>query len=303
MKRTHSILFTKRILSYEWIVNGKTAPSPNKDQQVVVFLHGLLGSGKNLRAPAKLLTERQKNIQALLIDSRGHGKSSSFHPPHSIKNSALDVIETMHHLDLKHSASPVGIVGHSYGGRVALEYLYLLSTNEHGNNNVKLPKKTWILDSNPGKAHSSVENVLHAVSSVPTPIANKKDLVSFLTGEKKISPDIASWMTTNLKGSAKSGYDFTFDLNVANSLVKDFDNQEYISYLHNIPRANNYDGNSKVHIVRAGKNSSWNSDVLRQLNEVDSSFLNMHVLEDAGHWVHVDDLEGLLQLIEKGFTE
>ena len=53
--------------------------------------------------------------------------------------------------------------------------------------------------------------------------------------------------------------------------------------------------------MRAGKNCSWNSDFLRQLNEVDSSFLNMHVLEDAGHWVYDDDLEGILRLIEGDF--
>ena len=210
----------------------------------------------------------------------------------------------MHHLDLKHNSSPVGIVGHSFGGRVALEYLYLLSTSSNINNdstNIQLPKKTWILDTLPGAAHSSVENVLNAVSSVPRPIASKKALVSFLTSEKKISPDIAAWMTTNLKGNSKLGFDFTFDLNVANSLVRDFDKQEYMNYLHLIPRSNNYDSNCKVHIVRAGKNTSWNSDILRQLDEVDSSFLNVHVLPDAGHWLHVDDLEGLLSLMEKGF--
>ena len=211
----------------------------------------------------------------------------------------------MNHLDLKHGASPIGVVGHSFGGRVALEYLYLLSTssNEDGYDVIKLPKKTWILDSVPGQAHSSVENVLSAVSSVPMPIASKKELVSFLTSEKKISPEIASWMTTNLKGNSKSGFDFTFDLNVANSLIQDFVKQDYISYLHHVPRSDNYDSDCKVHIVRAGKNSSWNTDILQRLGEVDSEFLKVHVLPEAGHWVHVDDLEGLLQLMEKGLSE
>ena len=44
MKRTEVTSFAKRTLSHEWIVNGKTASSLSKDQQVVVFLHGLLGS-------------------------------------------------------------------------------------------------------------------------------------------------------------------------------------------------------------------------------------------------------------------
>ena len=59
---------------------------------------------------------------------------------------------------------------------------------------------------------------------------------------------------------------------------------------------------SQVHLVVGGKNKLWTSDVLEDLRSVPSfgtsknSMFQMHTL-DAGHWVHVDCLEGLVKIL------
>ena len=75
---------------------------------------------------------------------------------------------------------------------------------------------------------------------------------------------------------------------------------------------------SSVHLVMAGKNNNWTEEIVSKLKSIhtyrrreeeeesssslsyyptQSSSFQMHKLEKAGHWVHVDDLEGLLRLM------
>mmetsp|Transcript_20063 Transcript_20063/g.24721 ORF Transcript_20063/g.24721 Transcript_20063/m.24721 type:complete len:201 (+) Transcript_20063:54-656(+) len=159
-------LQSSTFLHHEWIIDGKVIPGTpsinDKDgirglhngRRTVIFLHGLLGSGKNLRNPAKKLTQSYPDdIAALLLDLRGHGNSNHdpnlrpLQPPHTIHNCAFDIIQTMTTLGLTgENHSPIGCVGHSFGGRCALQYLHTLTMqNKHDNNAVLPPKHTWLL--------------------------------------------------------------------------------------------------------------------------------------------------------------
>ena len=59
--------------------------------------------------------------------------------------------------------------------------------------------------------------------------------------------------------------------------------------------------NIRIDLVRGGKNKEWDIDILRKLEGIQSEYPNkfaLHVLPKAGHWVHVDDLGGLINLFE-----
>ena len=62
----------------------------------------------------------------------------------------------------------------------------------------------------------------------------------------------------------------------------------------------------EVDLVRGGKNKGWNEINLGPLRALESQYPNkfaMHLLEKAGHWVHVDDLPGLLNVMDISKTE
>ena len=91
---------------------------PSKSSKPIVFLHGLLGNGKNLKTLAKKVSERH-SMSALLLDLRGHGKSPSTcmggRPGvTTLNNCAKDVLYTLRSLGYHGDNSPVGIVGHRY---------------------------------------------------------------------------------------------------------------------------------------------------------------------------------------------
>eukprot|EP00571_Detonula_confervacea_P002179 CAMPEP_0172326854 /NCGR_PEP_ID=MMETSP1058-20130122/57824_1 /TAXON_ID=83371 /ORGANISM="Detonula confervacea, Strain CCMP 353" /LENGTH=347 /DNA_ID=CAMNT_0013043745 /DNA_START=203 /DNA_END=1246 /DNA_ORIENTATION=- len=329
-------------LAYEWIVDGTVIPQSkimdheiDNDKEVIVFLHGLLGNAKNLRTPAKKLTQQLPHYNALLLDIRGHGNSSpstiaksqstSFSQPHNFQSCVQDIFDTLSPLGLTGLNSPKAICGHSLGGRIALQYSHSLCTTAADTaQTIEPPRQTWVLDSVPGKADPSVHNVLRAISSLPRPIASKKWLIDTLVTKYSMDKGVAMWIATNLRdsGDGHKSLDWVFDLGIANELVQNFSDQDFVEMIHNVTTTTtngkssndvNNDNNSMVQLVMAGKNKSWSDEIVSELESIpsfqkeeslrSSSLFQMHTLDKAGHWVHVDDLEGLLKLMVEGLKQ
>ena len=56
-------------------------------------------------------------------------------------------------------------------------------------------------------------------------------------------------------------------------------------------------------MVIGGQSTVWSDDTkerLRALSEASHGRVRMHVLPNAGHWVHVDDLAGVLRASYSG---
>src|SRR5205085_11351387 len=91
-------------------------------RRTVVMLHGIYGRGRNWGAIARQLTARRPALAVALVDLRLHGDSPSFAPPHSLAACAADVRGLMAGSD--GWPAPVDVVvGHSFGGKVALALL------------------------------------------------------------------------------------------------------------------------------------------------------------------------------------
>jgi pimeloyl-ACP methyl ester carboxylesterase len=78
----------------------------------VVFVHGLFGQGKNWTTIAKGLTDRYR---VALVDLPNHG-----HSPWTDRVDYVDMAELLAG-ELEHLDEPVVLVGHSMGGKVAMQ--------------------------------------------------------------------------------------------------------------------------------------------------------------------------------------
>jgi pimeloyl-ACP methyl ester carboxylesterase len=78
----------------------------------VVFVHGLFGQGKNWTTIAKGLADSHR---VTLIDLPNHG-----HSPWTDRVHYLDMVEMLA-TELEHLGEPVTLVGHSMGGKVAMQ--------------------------------------------------------------------------------------------------------------------------------------------------------------------------------------
>lgn len=80
--------------------------------------------------------------------------------------------------------------------------------------------------------------------------------------------------------------------------------QDYWSLLEHPPPG------VEVHIVRAADSDRWSKRELSQLDALqkksrkspDEGCVRVHVLPNAGHWLHVENPDGLLELISPSLT-
>lgn len=87
-------------------VHGKGKP--------LVILHGLFGSLDNWVSLSKSFAS---NHQVFLVDQRNHGQS-----PHCDSHTYDEMADDLHHFFIEHNLSDAVLIGHSMGGKTALNF-------------------------------------------------------------------------------------------------------------------------------------------------------------------------------------
>ena len=250
------------------------------------LLHGILGSGQNLRLVARRLVADLPEWGFVLPDLRNHGDSHDEAPLHTVAACAadLDVLAASLGLDIRSA------IGHSFGGKVALAWGASRQLHSPA-------ERIWALDVPPGRPNlplalqSDVVRVVAALRGVTLPLQRRDSIVSLLT-EQGFSTMMGQWMTTNLR-PGDGGFVWRFDLDGIEAMLRDYADVDAWPWLED-PRRQ-----TRVDVVRAGHAERWDDAELARFR---LPLLHLHVLPDAGHWVHVDDPDGLHRLLVAGLS-
>ena len=105
----------------------------SSDGPQVWIIHGIMGSRKNWGMMVRRLHEAYPHLRIISLDLRCHGESADISGPHSVTRCAED----LNHLALV-LGRPQCIIGHSFGGKVALCYASLFASDL---------EMVWTLDS------------------------------------------------------------------------------------------------------------------------------------------------------------
>lgn len=251
----------------------------------MVFIHGILGKRANWRGIAKRFVAARPDWGALLIDLRMHGDSVDFNPPHTVAAAAADLAPLVATL-----AAPVdAVVGHSFGGKVALAYL------QHA---TQKPKQVWTLDSAPGAlvnpTESQAAGVLRFLKAAPKQYKEREDFIDHATGQG-LSRSVATWLAMNLQRDDAHGFLFALDLNAIESLMRDYAAQDYW------PVIESPGPNVDVHLVIAKQSKAYSDDERQRATALAASNSHVYVhCVDAGHWLHVEEPEQLVRLLTVG---
>ncbi|KAL0456300.1 UNVERIFIED_CONTAM: protein ABHD11 [Sesamum latifolium] len=261
----------------------KTAPQP----PTAVLLHGILGSRKNWGTFARRLAKEFPKWQFLLVDLRCHGDSASLKKrgPHTVASAALDVLKLLGQLKL----TPRVVVGHSFGGKVALSMVDQVAKP------LARPVRVWVLDSTPGKVRAGADGDDHPaelisfLSTLPKEVSSKRDVMDALV-QDGFSKDVAQWVVTNLRqngdnGASSSNFSWVFDLKGIAEMYQSYEETNLWKLVEDVPRG--------VHInfLKAERSlHRWALEDLRRIHVAEEQAaeegggVEMHVLEDAGHW-------------------
>jgi esterase len=204
------------------------------------FLHGILGRGRNWRSFARRVADAAPDFRLVLPDLRCHGESACPEGPHDLAACADDLKQVA----AEHGAPEV-VVGHSFGGKVALACLRAGLT----------PRSTWVLDSPPGveRAIAAIDprldpaTILRVLKAIPVP-AESRDQLRAPLREAGIPEGIVAWLLTSA-ASGPDGWRFLWDLDGVEELLA--------SYLSDDLWPIVWSAASEVHLVRAGRSDRW----------------------------------------------
>ncbi len=255
--------------------------SPSK---TMLFLHGILGSGSNWRTFARQVVAVRPEWRAVLVDLRKHGGSQDFAPPHTLPACVGDLVA------LEREIGPVhGVLGHSFGGKVALEYVFAKKDLE----------VAWIIDSTPGarpdrRGSEETVQVVKMLDTVPERFPTREDFVEYVQ-KQGAERSIAMWLAMNMRAAPDgNGYAMRVDLPAMRALLDDYFARDLWPVLEDPARA------TKVHLVAGGRSHVLDAGeralALRVANGA-PDWTWLHVIPTAGHWVHVDAPAELLELV------
>lgn len=249
----------------------------------ILFLHGILGSGSNWRAIAKKVVDESEDVGAVLVDLRLHGKSQLAPPPHTLDACVTD----LGHLEQVLDGPVIGVSGHSFGSKVALAYGASRQTPlEH----------LWFLDGDPGarvpagQSADGVGHVFAAIDDLPVTFASRSDFTSHLEA-KGLGAGVIGWLGMNLDRTA-DGLVFRLDVPAIRQLLADYHDCDLWSALED-PVARNVQVVLGEHSEIATRSLTHRLDGLQQCHP---GRIQVTTIASAGHWLHVDQPQALLEV-------
>lgn len=241
----------------------------------IIFLHGFLGSGRNLYSLAKRWTKLDPSRRFLLMDLTGHGDSPHLPPGADLSTMARDVIETAR----AHGAEgPLEIVGHSLGGRVALAAV-LVEPRSIGSVTLLDITPSPIPDA-PWGSGPVIGRLLELPEVAPDRATFRNRLL-----ERGLSTWIADWALMNLVHT-DDGYRWRIDRRSLAEL------HERINGANLWPAVE--DANIPIRCVRGAKSRYVTDEDLERLQAAGAK---VATLAESGHYPHVDEPEKLLDLL------
>ncbi|HEX9885011.1 MAG TPA: alpha/beta hydrolase [Longimicrobiales bacterium] len=243
-------------------------------------LHGIYGAGRNWRSVANRLVGARPDWGVVLVDLRQHGGSTGFPPPHTLEAAAEDIqrlVDAEGHY-------PRAILGHSFGGKVALVY----AREAH-----PAPEQVWVVDSTPASRPpgGTAWTMLDVLRDHPGPFPDRATARAALEA-RSLPGAVARWMTTNLDRATDGSYAWRIDPLDMEWLLLDFFETDAWDVVEAPPAG------AAIHVVKANESSVLDSEAMERivLAADANGRVHLHHLE-GGHWVNSDNPDGLLRLL------
>lgn len=248
------------------------------ETRLLYYLHGVFGAGRNWRSVARRVAE-ETGVGGLLVDLRLHGDSIGFLPPHTIEACADDV----RGLADAGAAPPCGVLGHSFGGKVALALAERPPT---------WLRQLWVVDADPSPRvrDGQAARVLEALREHPGPFEDRAAAVDTL-GDAGFDVLVARWLATNLE-ERDDGLRWGLNLDGIQALLEDFARRDLWSVVERPP------GGVEVHVVKAEDSEVLDDDACRRVEAAGREHGRTHLYRlEGGHWLNVANPEGLVDLL------
>jgi pimeloyl-ACP methyl ester carboxylesterase len=247
--------------------------------KTIVMLHGIYGWGRNWQTIARSLVDARADYACLLVDLPYHGGSGAGSHEPTVTGVAADVIGWLG----AQTIVPDAILGHSFGGKVALAMSRAWSARR---------LQVWVIDSTPETRDpaGSAWDMLQAIRALPPCSASRDELIAALTS-RGWAAGVAQWMATNLVREGDA-FVWRIDLHVMERLLRSF----FATDLW--PLVEHAAPDHVVHFVKASQSSAMSDDAVRRAESLPRDRVVVHHL-DGGHWIHAESPQAIVDLLVK----
>lgn len=235
----------------------------------LIILHGLFGSSDNWMSIAKVL---ESHFKIYLVDLRNHGQS-----PHSDEFSYTAMAEDINEFIEDHGIEKPFILGHSMGGKTAMKFA-ITHTDKWA--------KLIVVDIAPRAYPVRHDTILEGLKSIDlTHLKSRTDADKQLSGYVK---DLGTrqFLLKNLARKHEGGFEWKLNLQVIDKNIEAMG--EGIEERLAIEK--------EVLFIR-GENSDYIQDTDNIL--IVQLFPNSEIktVKNAGHWVHAEQPEVLIEMV------
>ena len=262
-------------MSYLDNFNYSITGSPERAPKLV-FLHGVMGFGLNWRTVSKAFDSQ---FQCLVYDQRGHGRS--FHPENGYAPSdyAQDLKLILDELKWE----MVNLVGHSMGGRNALEIAHRFPSRV---------EKLVIEDIGPVMRETAAESLITLLNSVPVPFESKRLAKEFFETKFleifKARPDregIAQFFYANIVEDKQGRAVWRFSEKGVRESILGGRTQDRWSEIESLKMP--------TLLVRGELSRDLPRDLFDEVLQRNPTIQGVEI-KGAGHWVHSDQPEAFI---------
>lgn len=273
------------------LTHAVVTPTAGTPAHWVLFLHGILGSGANWRTIARRLVGARPSWGAALVDLRMHGSSQSMPGPHTVEAAAHDLVALE-----KQLPGPIGgVIGHSFGGKVALAWA---AANAERTGASRLV----LVDSSPGmrvdaRGSEGTLRVVEMLGQLPARFPSRQAFVAEVQS-RGFDAAISQWLAMNLERVGDE-LRFGLDLQAIRALLDDYFTRDLWSVVENPP------GRLRVVVVNGGTSNVYareDTERVAALAAKPDARVELHVIPGAGHWVHADAPDALVKILEASFA-
>jgi len=241
----------------------------------VIILHGLLGMLDNWHSFAKKLSS---DYWVISVDQRNHGKS--FHSDafnYDLLTHDLKEFMDQNHIPKAH------FIGHSMGGKTVLNFI---------NTYPEMSDKNVIVDISPKEYTGGHEEVFEALSNLPLSTINSRIEAAELLLQTLHYEGLVNFLLKNLLRN-KDG-SFSWKANIQ-SLTDNYD-----KIIGEISFNETVDAPT---LFIQGEQSDYIDNEDQRLLEDNFTNFRIKKINNAGHWVHVDQPDELLEDVKNFLLE
>ncbi len=236
----------------------------------ILIMHGIFGLMDNWMTVAKALAE---NHQVFLLDLRNHGRS-----PHSEEFTYPAMSDDVKEFIDTHQLHQPVVIGHSMGGKVAMYF---------AGRYPDLFSKLIVVDIAPKYYPVHHRSILDTLQRLPVATLQSRQQADEELAQGIPEPDVRQFLLKSLYRADAGGFDWRFNLPVLNQQIENVGQKLPDSFRSDKP----------ILFIRGGR-SSYVTDT--DMEDIHHHFpkAQLATVADAGHWVHAEKPQELLQLVQ-----